>query len=137
MVARGDPRVFVFRFKSNEQKLYLNYQVQVSQTEEKEGNNISDYPYEVKLSKYGLVLAVALYNGSVALYSIPEIKRIESPPDSNKRVLPSGGMHPPQLINLDEPCVKISNSEGLVVFSGTPKKKTYKEMIDSMKKPVV
>jgi hypothetical protein len=90
VIAKGDPCVYILRYKSNEQKLYSSYQIAVSAVEPKEGNDISDYPYEVKLSKYGLLAAIAQYNGSLSIYSIPELKHTEEV-ESTKKV----GSNPP------------------------------------------
>lgn len=70
----------------------------------KEGDDISDFPCEVKLSKYALLAAVSLYNGNVVLYSIPELRIVTEP---KQKVASNTGITPHPNINLDEPLVKL------------------------------
>ena len=111
VVAKGDPVVRVYRYRAGEEKLGLCVELEVGKKGEgqvKEGDDVSDFPCEVKLSKYGLVAAVALYNGNVLVYGIPEVKSVGGKEIDSKQKVGSGNILPSnKTIVFDEQVTRI------------------------------
>lgn len=74
VILRGQPNLYVLRYRSGEVKLFINFQLTVSKVKPADPTtDISSYPFECKFSRFGLQLAVSLYDGSVLLYELPEV----------------------------------------------------------------
>lgn len=68
LVARGDPKVYIMRYLSSDNRIFVNYEVILKQTE----NNATNYPQSIKISYFSEFIAISTYKGDVFLYSIPE-----------------------------------------------------------------
>lgn len=74
VVLRGHPTVYVLRYRSGEVKLFISVQINVSKVKAADATtDVTSYPFECKFSKFGLHLAVSLYDGSMLLYELPEV----------------------------------------------------------------
>ena len=137
VVARGDPIVYVYRYRSNDGKLHLSHVIQVSNVEPQEGKSVGDFPLEVKLSKYGLILAVILHNGSIHLYMIPEVKTVVNLPSEVDKLGRSAPTVVAVSVVLDEPPLKINKYDQIIAPICIEKRRTYQDVVSSLMKPVI
>lgn len=70
VIALNDPVVSVYRYRPTENKLLLHYTI----TTTKEKSQIGEYPVDVNISHYSQYITISLYNGSVKVYRIPDLK---------------------------------------------------------------
>lgn len=143
VIVRGHPSIYIFRYRTGELKLFQNFEINISKAKaDSPTADVSSYPYESKFSKYGLHLAVALYDGSIQIYEIPEVT-IVRPKQEDQKAVPKSPLsgaqsqsqsHLTYFATLDEPTVVIQDCQATIQFEGVPVEADYKTLLESLRK---
>lgn len=68
VIARGDPKVYILRYLSTDNRIFLNYEISLKQGD----NSAQNYPFSATLSYSAEFIAVSSYKGDVSVYQVPE-----------------------------------------------------------------